>query len=91
MMASRVTPAAKEEEAKVEGVEKEEGTTEAIGASVSTHGRFGQNWALLRRTKLALMAPIVVKYGESGMRMEKWRRIHVIAEGKMSLSCVAVS
>ena len=60
-MASKVTPAAKEERAKVEGAEKEGGAAEEAGASVSIHGRFDQNWASFRRTEPVLMAPIVVK------------------------------
>ena len=42
MMASRVTPATKEEGVKVEGVEEEGGTAEAAGSVVSTRGRFGR-------------------------------------------------
>ena len=64
MMASRMTPAAKEE-----GAEEEGGIAEAAGSSVSIHGRFGQSWALLRRTKPMLMAPTVVKKGKEGMGM----------------------
>ena len=41
MMASRVTPTAEEEGAKVEGAEEEVGTAEAVESSVSTCGRFG--------------------------------------------------
>ena len=39
-MASRVTPVAKEEGAKVEGAEEEGRTTEAAGSIVSTRGHF---------------------------------------------------
>ena len=67
-MAFRVTLAAKEEGAEVEGVE-EGGTVEAAGSSVSTHGHFGQSWASLYSTKPTLMAPMMVKKGERGMRM----------------------
>ena len=47
MMASRVTPAAEEEGAEVEGVEEEGGIAKAVGSVVSTRGHFGQSWALL--------------------------------------------
>ena len=68
-MAFRVTLAAKEEGAEVEGVKEEGGTVEAAGSSVSTHGHFGQSWASLCSTKPTLMAPMMVKKGERGMRM----------------------
>ena len=87
-MASKVTPATEEEGVEVEEAEKEGG----IGATksyVSVRGRFSQSWVC--QTVLALMAPMVVKKGESGIGMKKWRRICVIAKGKMSLSWVAVS
>ena len=70
-MASRVTPAAEEEEAEVEGAEEEGGTVEAVGSSVSTLGRFDRSWASLRQTKPSLMASIMVKRGERGIGMEK--------------------
>ena len=69
MMASRVTPTAEEEGAKVEGAKEEGGTAEAAESSVSTSGHFGQSWASLRRTELELMAPMVVKKGKEGMGM----------------------
>ena len=37
------------------------------------------------------MAHMTGKWSEEGKRTEKWHRIRVIAEGKMSLSQVAVS
>ena len=60
-MASKVTPATEEEGLKVEGAKKEGGIVEAIRSFVFTHGRFSRSWALLHQTKLALMAPMVVK------------------------------
>jgi len=42
MMASRITPATKEEGAEVEGA-KEDGTAKAAGSVVSTCGRFGRS------------------------------------------------
>ena len=91
MMASRVTPTAEEEGAKVEGVKEEGGTGEAVGSSVTPRGRFSWNWVSLCWIEPALMAPMVVKKGEEGMKMEKHWRIRMIAEGRMSLSWVAVS
>ena len=90
MMASRMTLAAEEEGAEVEGAEEEGGIVEAAGSSISTHGRFGQSWALLRQIEPVLMAPMVVKKGEEGMGMSKCVRIHMIA-GNMSLSHVAIA
>ena len=52
MMASRVTPAAEEEGAEVEGT-KEEGVVGDVGSSFSIHGRFDRSWALLCRIELA--------------------------------------
>ena len=69
MMALRVTLAAEKEGAEVEGAEEEGGIAEVTGSFVSTHGHFGRSWALLCRTKLVLMAPMVVKKGEEGMGM----------------------
>ena len=37
------------------------------------------------------MAHMTGKWSEEGKRTEKWHRIRVIAEGKMSLSWVAIS
>ena len=51
-MASRVTPAAEEEGAEVEGT-KEEGVVGDVGLSFSIHGRFDRSWASLCRTELA--------------------------------------
>ena len=37
------------------------------------------------------MARMIEKWLEEGKGTEKWQRVHVIAEGKMSLSRVAIS
>ena len=37
------------------------------------------------------MAHMTEKWSEEGKGIEKWHRIHVVAEGKVSLSQVAVS
>ena len=60
-MASKVTLAAEEEGAEVEGAEKKGKTVVAAGSSVSTCGHFDRSWALLRRTEPTLIAPMVVK------------------------------
>ena len=78
MIASRVTPPAEEKGVEVDGAE---------GV-----GRFAdldcleQNYALLRLTVAAFIAPIMWKWSNRGKGIEKWRKILVIAEGKMSLS-----
>ena len=53
-MASRVTPPPEEEGPKVEGM------VEVGGSVISAHVHFGRIWALLRRTEVALMAPMIV-------------------------------
>ena len=64
MMASRVTPPAMEGE----GAE-EDGTVEALGSVVSTHGCFGPSYASLYQTKPEHMAPMMVKRRERVMGM----------------------
>ena len=49
------------------------------------------NCASLRLTVAASMAHMTKKWSEEGKETEKWHKIHVIAEGKMSLSRLAVS
>ena len=49
------------------------------------------NCALLRFTVAAFMAHITEKCLEEGKGTEKWHRISMIVEGKMSLSRVAIS
>ena len=82
-IAFRVTPLAKIEGAEVDGAE---GVGEA-----AVPDRLEWNCASLHLTVVASMAHIMEKWSETGKEMEKWRRILVIAEGKMSLSRVAVS
>jgi len=85
MMALRFTPLAEEEGVEVDGAEGAGGTV------VSIYGRFGRSWASLCLTDVTLMAPMVGKKGELGRGIKRWRRILVIAKGKMNLSQVAVS
>ena len=49
------------------------------------------NYALLRLTVAGSMAHMTKKWWEEGKGIEKWHGIRVIAEGKMSLSRVAIS
>ena len=85
MTASRVTPLTDEE-----GVDVEE-AKEAGGVTVSVCGRLSRSQASLRRMVAASMAHTMEKCVDSGWETEKWQRIRVIAEGKMSLSRVVVS
>ena len=55
MMASRVTPLAKEEGAEVNGVEW------ARGVAISVRGHFDRSWALLCLMNTALIAPMMEK------------------------------
>ena len=53
MMASRVTPPAKEEGAEVDEAE------EAGGVAISVHGHFSRSWASLRLTVAASMTYMI--------------------------------
>ena len=77
MIASRVTPPAEEEGAKMDRAEGVEG--------VADLDHLDQNRALLRLTVAASIVPITWKWSDKGKGTEKWRKILVIAEGKMSL------
>ena len=50
-----------------------------------------QNCASLRFMVAASIAPIIGKWSDMGKETEKWRKILMIAEGKMSLSRVTKS
>ena len=63
--------------------EREGGATESVCRD--------PNCVSLRLTVVASMTHMTEKWTEEGKGTEKWRRILVIAEGKMSLSQVAVS
>ena len=83
MIASRVTAPAEEKGVEVDGAE-------GVGR-VTDLDCLEQNYALLRLTVAAFIAPIMWKWSNRGKGIEKWRKILVIAEGKMSLSRVAES
>ena len=78
MIVSRVTPPAEEEGAEVDGAEGVGGATDL--------NRLEHSCALLHLTVVASMAYITRKWSETGKGTEKWRKILMIAEGKMSLS-----
>ena len=61
-----------------DAVEREEGATESVCRD--------RNQAALHLTVAQSMAHMVEKWSDKGKGMEKWRRILVIVEGKMSLS-----
>ena len=82
MIASRVTTLAKEG-AEVDGIE------EVGGAADPNH--LERSCALLRLTVAVSMAHITWKWSKMGKGTEKWRKILMIAKGKISLSHVAVS
>ena len=63
---------------------------EGVGG-VAEPNRLERNCASLCLTIAASMVPITWKWSDMGKGTEKWRKILVIAEGKMSLSWVVVS
>ena len=83
MITSKVTPPAKEEGAKVDRAEGVGGATDL--------DRLKCSYASLCLTVAVSMAHITWKWLEMGKGTEKWRKILMIAKGKMSLSRVAVS
>ena len=78
MMSPSVTSPIAEEGANVDGVEREGGDAES--------DCLDRNCALLRFTVATSMAHMKVKWSDKRKGIEKWRKILVIAEGKMSLS-----
>ena len=50
MMASKVTPAAKEEEVEVEVAKEVGGTAKVTGSTISILGHFNQSWASFCQT-----------------------------------------
>ena len=86
MMSPRVTSPEEEERADVDGVERDRAEREggAVGSDC-----LDRNYALLHLT--VSMAHMTGKWSKEGKGTEKWHRIRVIAEGKMSLSRVVIS
>ena len=66
-----------------------DGTKGVGGAADSDH--LERSYASLRLTVAASMAHITWKWSDTGKGIEKWSKILIIVEGKMSLSQVAVS
>ena len=82
-MSSSVTLLVEEEGADVDRVE-------GVGrATVLDH--LNRNYALLSLTVAYSVAHITEKWSDEGKGTEKWHKIHVIAERKISLSQVVVS
>ena len=77
MMSSRVTRPVEEEGANVDRVK------EARGIAISDSLK--RSWALHRLTVAASMAHMTWKWSKMRKGIEKWHKILVIAEGKMSL------
>ena len=83
MIALRVTPPVEEEGAEVDGVE-------GVGG-VADLDHLERSCASFRLMVAAPMAHITWKWSKIGKETEKWRKILVIAEGKMRLSRDAIS
>ena len=83
MIASKVTTLVEVEGAEVDGAK-------GVGGAVNPDP-LERSCALLRLMVVASMTHITWKWLDIGKGTEKWRKILVIAEGKMSLSWVAVS
>ena len=83
MITLRVIPPAEEEGVEVDGAE-------GVGRAVNPDP-LERSYASLRLMVVASMTHITWKWLDIGKGTEKWRKILMIAEGKMSLSWVAVS
>ena len=77
MMSSSVTSPIAKEGVDVDGAEREGGSTESDCLK--------RNCASLHFTVAVSMAHMKVKWSNKGKGTEKWRKILVIVEGKMSL------
>ena len=83
MMSPRVTLPIEEEGADVDGANRDGTEREGGAADLNC---LDLNYASLRLMVAASMAHMKVKWSIARKGIEKWRMIHVIAEGKMSLS-----
>ena len=83
MITLRVIPPAEEEGVEVDGAE-------GVGRAVNPDP-LERSYASLRLMVVASMTHITWKWLDIGKGTKKWRKILVIAEGKMSLSWVVVS
>ena len=82
-MSPRVTSPIEEEGADVDGVDRDGAEREGGATDPDC---LDLNCASLRFMVAASMAHMKVKWLDIGKGTEKWRKILVIAEGKMSLS-----
>ena len=83
MMSLSITSPIEEEGADVDGAERDGAEREG---GVAEFDCLDRNCASLRFTVVASMAHMKVKWSDKGKGTEKWRKILVIAEGKISLS-----
>ena len=88
MMSPSDTSLEEEEGVDMDGADRDEAEQEGGATKSVCHDL---NYASLRLTIAASMAHMTEKLVEEGKGTEKLCKIHVIAEGKMSLSRVAVS
>ena len=88
MISPRDTSLKEEEGANVDGTDRDGADRE--GGAVESVFR-DLNYASLRLTVAASMAHMTEKWSEEGKGTEKWHKILVITEGKMSLSWDAES
>ena len=88
MVSPKVTSPEEEEGADMDGAERDgaerDGTKREGGAAESDY--LNRNCTSLRFTVAASMAHMKVKWSDKGKGIEKWCKILVIVEGKMSLS-----
>ena len=87
-MSSRVIPLIEEEGVDVDGADRDGAKQEGGAAKSNCHDL---NYTSLCLTVVASMAHMTEKWLEEGKGTEKWHKICAIAEGKISLSWVAIS
>ena len=88
MMSPNVTLLVEKEGADVDGADRDEAEREGGVAESDCRDLI---CALLNLTVTASMTHMIEKWSEEGKGTKKWHKIYVIAEGKMSLSRVAIS
>ena len=82
MMSLSDTSLVEEEGADVDWADRDE--VECEGEATESNCR-DLNYASLRLMVAASMAHMTEKWSKEGKGTEKWHKIHIIAEGKMSL------
>ena len=88
MMSLRDISLEEEEGVDVNGANRDGAKREGGAAESDCHDL---NCASLRLTVAASMTHIIEKWSKEGKGTEKWHKIRVIAEGKISLSRVVIS